>query len=221
MLKILLGTFLLALFSVNSLASEFILPSGEPLKIFSLSKAYLLKDNPALILEYETNTDLDDITMLRKNAETIWPVFINNVHNEKMVNAVIKASTPQHKTSPITYTTKSYSFVVTQKENETWQFINWGRNYESEAEVKAVNFIKSIIEANTTLFAKTLHFPSSFDNEEISNEIEGIQKFISAILTKTGAILSYKIQQKPIRYKHLFFQTASKSIGKISLSLWV
>lgn len=54
-----------------------------------------------MALEYETDININDVESLRKEAEEIWPVFRVNVENEKMVNAIIKASKPKKKTGLI------------------------------------------------------------------------------------------------------------------------
>ena len=206
----LLTAILLILLITNSEASDFALPSGEVLKIKSIYKTYLLKDDPALTLEYETTTNLKDTDLLRRNAESIWPFFRENVNKENMVNAVIKATTPKVSTSPITYKTQSYSFVITQKPNQTWNFINWGKDYRSEASVKSEKFIKYLrnIEANS--LTKVLHFPSDFNTKKIDEETKGIKGFIEEIFAKTGVVLSYELNIEPIKYKYLYLQTASE-----------
>lgn len=101
-----------------------LIPSGEPFKIKSIYKTNLLKDDPALTLEYETIANINDIDSLRINAEAIWPIFREKVNKENMVNAVIKATTPKISTRPLTYKSQSYSFVITKNEDQTWKFLN-------------------------------------------------------------------------------------------------
>lgn len=213
MIKYCLTFFSIILISFSSYATEVgehILPSGKTIKIKAIGKMYFSKGDPALALEYETDSNLNDVESLRKEVEEIWPIFRVNVENDKMTNAVIKASEPKKKTGLITYKYNSRNFVINQKSNGTWKFFSWGRDYEKEEIIITDKFLSNLQSNDIPNTANCMHYPDYFTKEQLEDEIRGISKILTIVNNKLGFIESYQLNDNPIFYKYLSLQNASQ-----------
>ena len=187
------------------------LPSGKEIKILGISKLYSKNDGnpPALALKYQTDIDIDDLNLLRKEAEEIWPVFRVDVEKARLSNAVLMATSPPFTQFLFFSRTRGYGFTASQRENGTWNLNSWKRDYDKEAQIIAENYLESFKEQGAIKTAQLFHYPDHFDSEEINREIDGIAGALTVISENLGAIDSYQLNNSPISYEFLALHSAS------------
>jgi len=120
------------------------LPSGKEIKILSIGKIFLKKDKPVLMLKYQTDVDIKNVDLLRKEVEEIWPMFRINVEKSKYSNAIIAATSQPVKKFLIFSTNNSYNFVASKKENGIWDLNSWKRDYNEEAKKIAERHLEAL-----------------------------------------------------------------------------
>jgi len=186
------------------------LPSGKEIKILSMGKMHFTKDTPALTLKYQTDISIDNVNLLRKEAEEIWPMFRINVEKSGLSNAIVMATSPPIKKAPILSTTRSYNFVATKRENGTWDLNSWKRNYDKEAKRVAERYLESNKKGDAANAVKAFHYPVYFTSEQLNSEIDGISKVLAIITDKLGTLNSHKLNDSQILYRFLALQSASQ-----------
>lgn len=206
-----ISLFFFSMLTFTSYAADFALPSGKILKNVSISKATNLREPPVLVLSYETDLDMDDKKSLRKEVEEIWPTFRNDVNREKMDVAAIKAMKPGKTTGFIIKRTegRSHSYLIRKRDNGTWEFYNWGRDYDFESSSLAEKFLENMKKSKFGENAKLMHYPSDFIEEQLKDEFNAAAHFLSTVKSKLGSLLSYSLNITPIKYRRLFYHTAS------------
>ena len=172
---------------------------------------YLTEDSPALMLKYQTDIGIDDVDLLRKEVEEIWPMFRVNVEESGLSNAIILATSSPERTGLIFSTSQSYNFVSSKKENGTWDFNSWNRDYDDEARKIAEPFLESIKLQQMSNAVDILHYPDFFTPEQLNEETNGISAILAIVSDKLGVITSYQIRDSQIPlYRFFALQTASQ-----------
>lgn len=186
----------------------FKLPSGIDIKAKAIRKMFFLKDDPALVFEYQTDCDIDNIDQLRKEAEMIWPFFRSKVEKEGFNNAIITAVTPPEREFIVFSTSTSYSFVVSKNSNGTWDFDSWQRNYESEASQIAEKYIETTQSEGYDAL-EIFHIPENYTAEEIFHEKEGLTAILKVISHRFGAINSFARNNSSSQISGFLLQSGS------------
>lgn len=172
---------------------------------------YLTEDSPALMLKYQTDVSIDDVDSLRKEVEEIWPMFRVNLEESEFSNAIIAATSPPETTRLIFSTSRSHNFVSSKKENGTWDFKSWNRDYDNEAQKIAEPFLESLKVGRISNAVDLLHDPDSFTPEQMQEETRGVSTVLSTVPDKLGMITSYQIRDSRIpQYSHFTLFTASQ-----------
>lgn len=94
------------------------LPSGKIIKVMGIGKMFFTKDDPALMLKYETDNSIDNKDLLRLEVEEIWPLFKSDVEHAKLTIAIISAHEPSKGT--FIKTRRSFNFVFKRMEDGKW-----------------------------------------------------------------------------------------------------
>jgi hypothetical protein len=95
------------------------LPSGRTIRLISIGTMHFSSGGPALILEYETDLPMTDVSALEKEVDDIWQTFRADVEKANMSNAVISASSKPEGT--IVKTGSSYKFVFQKGQDGSWR----------------------------------------------------------------------------------------------------
>jgi hypothetical protein len=95
------------------------LPSGRQVKILSVGKMYFTKGDPALVLKYQTDLPLENVSALAVEADEIWQAFRVDVDAQHMKNAMISA-TKVTSTGLLTQT-RGYNFVYKKQADGSWR----------------------------------------------------------------------------------------------------
>jgi len=186
------------------------LPSGKEIKILSIGKWYFTKDKTtALTLKYQTDISIDDVDLLRKEVEEIWPVFRIDAEKSDLSNAVIMATSPPIKKVLFFYTTRSHNFVLSKKANGTWEFKSWNRDYDSEAQSLVKEYLENYKKGDMLSVANLLHYPDSFTQEQLNEDKNGITRCLAIVADKLGSLESYELNNNKISYLFVALGTAS------------
>lgn len=91
------------------------LPSGRKIVITSVNKMDFNSGEPsALVLNYSTQTSIDDMTELRSEADEVWSLFRKDVENASLtVGALRPVNGP-----------KGYGFVFRKRDDGSWYCTN-------------------------------------------------------------------------------------------------
>lgn len=95
------------------------LTSGKEVKVFGIGKIHFTNDDPALMLKYYTDINLDDKDSLIKEVDEIWPVFKINVESSKLNAAIISANDLPK--GVIISKNRSYNFIFQRNTNGEWE----------------------------------------------------------------------------------------------------
>ena len=88
--------------------------------MISVAKMSFTKGDPALVLTYQTDLPVEDVSGLRKEVEEIWQVFRINVEQAGLKNAMVSAR--EAPTGMFIKKSRHYNFVVIKNEAGLWQF---------------------------------------------------------------------------------------------------
>lgn len=94
------------------------LPTGKSIKVIKVSKILFTEGSPALMLNYQTDLPIGDVSALTKEADEIWLSFQDNVEDAGFSIGAISASAPQK--GLIIKTSKSHNFVYKKGSNGEW-----------------------------------------------------------------------------------------------------
>jgi len=94
------------------------LPSGRSIKVLSMMKMYFTNDQPALMIKYETDLPIDNVTALGKEVDDIWQTFQADVERAHVNGAIISATTPS--SGGFVSTNQSYNFVFQKSGDGSW-----------------------------------------------------------------------------------------------------
>jgi len=92
--------------------------SGKKIKILGMGPMLFTSGKRALVLNYQTDISLDDMAALRKEVDSIWQSFRNDVEKADMNIGIIKACEAPKGT--FIKTTRSYNFVFKKDKNGMW-----------------------------------------------------------------------------------------------------
>ena len=93
------------------------LPSGKQLKVLGIGEIHS-NGPPALMLKYQTDIPITDVSRLAAEADEIWPVFRVNVERGGFSVAVISANEPPH--GSIITSNSGYNFQYSKSGDGTW-----------------------------------------------------------------------------------------------------
>lgn len=186
------------------------LPSGKTMKVIGIGTMHFGEGEPALTLQYETGSDIEDIDALRREAEEIWPVFRVNVEKDGKSNALITASAAPERTGLFSYETRNFNFVITKRPDGTWNFHNWGRNYEEEAREIATAHLEALEHGDMGEAAAAYHYPADFSLEELGREKRDIATILGILSARLGAVTEYMEGESNPETLFFALQTASQ-----------
>jgi len=92
--------------------------NGMKVKILSISTAYLSSKEKALVLKYQTDYAIDDISSIKAEVLKIWPYFSREVENSNLDSGVIQAATPS--TGVLFKERKVYGFAYKRDVSGNW-----------------------------------------------------------------------------------------------------
>ena len=95
---------------------------AKPLRITGIGKVNFSKDDPALVLNYETDISIDDMESLRKEVDTIWETFRKDVEKAQLKCGVIRAT--HYESSGFLRQGKGYGFVFKQGDDGKWRLLD-------------------------------------------------------------------------------------------------
>jgi hypothetical protein len=103
----------------QSPVKEVTLPSGQKVKVVSITRVYYSNDSPALMLRYQTDLKVSDVSNLRKEADQIFQFFKNDVEVAHLTNAVMSATEAPE--GGIFKTAKGFNFVYRKSADGVWR----------------------------------------------------------------------------------------------------
>jgi len=98
-----------------------ILPSGQVIRVQSVTKSYFSNGDPALWLKYETDLKISQKDDLRKEVEDIWTIFQYDVEKAGLKRAIITANKPLEETF-FTKRGSCYNFLIEKQKDGQWKF---------------------------------------------------------------------------------------------------
>jgi hypothetical protein len=94
------------------------LPSGKQIRITAVGPMYFSKDQPALMMQCDTETSIGNMPELRKEVDEIWEIFRHDVEAAHMKSAVIRMN---HNVGTGLITRgEGYGFVYKQADDGRW-----------------------------------------------------------------------------------------------------
>ena len=97
------------------------LPSGKQIRITAVGPMYFAKDQPALVMQCDTETSTGNMPELRKEVDEIWEVFRRDVEAAHMKSAVIRMN--HNVGTGIITRGEGYGFVFKQGNDGRWHAI--------------------------------------------------------------------------------------------------
>ena len=99
--------------------TEVRLQSGKMIKVLGTGTLYFSQDEPALMLKYQTDYNLEDKASLQKEIEEIWATFRADAERANVKNAVIAANeAPQGR---FITTNRNFNFVFKKSADGIWK----------------------------------------------------------------------------------------------------
>jgi hypothetical protein len=107
----------------NSTGTDEKLPSGHGIKIISMNQMGFQDGQVALVLNYETQVSIDDLTTLRAEAEEVWDKFRHDVEGANLRIGILK---PVHyeTSGVISKSGRGYGFVIEKRADGQWHWVN-------------------------------------------------------------------------------------------------
>jgi hypothetical protein len=99
------------------------LSSGEQVKVLGIRKVNVGASGPALMLQYQTDLNMDDEAAVHTEAERIWAEFRSDADRAKVQSAIVSANSPPSGGGVISHT-KAYNFVFERKGAGEWREIS-------------------------------------------------------------------------------------------------
>jgi hypothetical protein len=99
------------------------LPSGEQVRVLAIRKVNVGASGPALMLQYETDLNLDDEAAVHAEVERIWAEFRRDADQAQVRSAIVSANAPPSGGGVISHT-RSYNFVFERTGGGEWREIN-------------------------------------------------------------------------------------------------
>jgi len=100
-------------------SKPFNLPSGKQIKVTGVNKMDFPNSGSALVMNYETDTPIEDMPALRKEVDEIWEVFQKDVEAAQVKGGVIRATHVEG--SGFVKSGKGYGFVFVKGADGKWQ----------------------------------------------------------------------------------------------------
>jgi hypothetical protein len=95
------------------------LPSGREIKVLGVTKMFFSQDDPALMLKYQTDLDLDDGAALAAEVEEVWQVFRKDAEAAQVNGAIILVSDAPK--GFIVTTNNNHGFVFERSPDGAWR----------------------------------------------------------------------------------------------------
>ena len=96
------------------------LPSGKVIKLIGVNKWMEVGEENSLVLQYQTDINLDSKDALKAEAEEIWEYFQVNANNASVSKARILAYSPRE--GRFIKKSSGYGFLITKQPDGTWAF---------------------------------------------------------------------------------------------------
>ena len=97
------------------------LPSGRVVKIAGIIKMHFSEGDPALMLKYYTDIDMNDKVSLQAEAEDIWQAFKVDVEKAEMKSAILSANQMPR---GIISKTSGFNFAFKKQQDGGWLLTN-------------------------------------------------------------------------------------------------
>jgi hypothetical protein len=94
------------------------LPDGKQVKVLGVAKVFSTSGGGWLILSYQTDLPMSDVSALAKEADHLWPYFKNDVEKAGMKEGAIKAVSEPVGT--IVKKSTAFTFVYRQGPDGAW-----------------------------------------------------------------------------------------------------
>jgi hypothetical protein len=106
--------------------SEHSQPPSSPrnIRVTSVGKIHFSNDDPALVMEYETEIPIEDKESLRKEVDAIWERFQKDVEKAQVKSGVIRAT--HYESSGLfglIRKGKGFGFVFTKDADGKWRLL--------------------------------------------------------------------------------------------------
>jgi hypothetical protein len=115
-------TLVLPSCTVTSTGQLHKLKNGKTIKIISIGPMFFSKDTPALVMNYQTDIDINKKDILREEAEEIWDEYRFYFENSKLTWGVINAHSKPR--GFIISSDISQGFVIEKNSDGSWEFKN-------------------------------------------------------------------------------------------------
>jgi hypothetical protein len=174
------------------------LPSGKEVKVLGIGKWFFTKSKvTALMLRYETKLNIDNVELLRQEAEEIWPIFRVNAEKSGLSTAIISANEIQKKNILGVSHYSSYNFVISKTDFGPWKFSDsWKRNYDLEAQRIAQNYFSLSSKERYDDAAHLFKYPDSYSPQELNKDAESVANILRIISEEVGVIQTYNLSDK-------------------------
>jgi hypothetical protein len=91
-------------------------------KVTGVVKMHYSNDDPALVLNYETDIPIDDMDSLRKEVDTIWETFRKDVEKAQLKCGAIRAT--HYEGNGFLRQGKGYGFVFRKGDDGNWRLLD-------------------------------------------------------------------------------------------------
>jgi hypothetical protein len=126
------GSFLLVLvviaasLAIRSARQHLRLPSGRHVEILSRKPVRFSDAGSALLLDYQTDVNIDDTVALRVEVLELWPLVLRDVDALKERNAILRANA--HRRGLFIgnlgfWRVRRYGFVFQRRTDGTWRIL--------------------------------------------------------------------------------------------------
>ena len=92
------------------------LPSGKEIKVTSVIRMNFPNSAPAMVMNYQTEISMNDMTALRNEVQEVWSVFQTDVENAHLDAAVIRATHLEG--SSLVKSGQGYGFVFVKRDGQ-------------------------------------------------------------------------------------------------------
>lgn len=104
--------------SVN--LSVYTLKSGDKIELISIQTQAFEEGPAALVMQYETEIKIDEIERLRKQADEVWSVFVEDVEAEGLSAAALRPTNSSGKVND-QIQRDSFGFVYIRQADGSWR----------------------------------------------------------------------------------------------------
>jgi hypothetical protein len=100
-------------------------PPAKQFRITGIVEMHFTNDDPALVLNYETDIPIEDMEALRKEVGTIWETFRKDVEKARLKSGVIRAT--HYESTSWLRKGNGYGFAFKKGDDGTWRCLDDGQ----------------------------------------------------------------------------------------------